>query len=481
MVKKKKVINGKEIINERKLSFFPLLLYFLLGSIIALFILVIISILKYEHKYNNRIYPGVTIDGWEVGGKNPEEVKAYFENKSEPLKKINFTLYFEDNIATISGTDLGLSFDGKLSAIQAYLIGRSGHLFSDVYQKLTALKKGLNLNSVLNIKTENIDDALISLSGNINITPQDALFQFENGKVLIFKPSTNGRRLNKEATKNKILSYIYELKKTTPVTVKGILIPLEVDIVYPKYSTDNSNNYGIRELLASGNSKFAGSIPGRIHNIELAASRIHGHLVPPGGIFSFNDALGDVSASTGFQPAYIIKDGRTVLGDGGGVCQVSTTLFRAILNSGLKVVERHPHSYRVSYYEQNSGPGLDATVYYPGYDLKFENDTANYLLIQSRFDKTDYSLIFEIFGTKDGRKVEITKPVILSQISAPPDLYQDDPTLPKGVVKQVDWRAAGAKVSLSYKVTKDDKTLSENTFYSNFQPWQAVFLRGTKE
>ena len=279
-------------------------------------------------------------------------------------------------------------------------------------------------------------------------------------------------------------SYINSLTATSAAdnsSAKEFLINLPVNELAPKIKTEDSNNFGIKELIADGKSRFLGSIPGRVHNIELAASKINGRLIPPGEIFSFNDALGDVSAATGFQPAYIIKGGRTVLGDGGGVCQVSTTLFRAALNSGLPIVERHAHSYRVSYYEQESPAGLDATVFAPSYDLKFKNDTLNYILIQAKTDLNNYSLAFELYSTKDGRQVEITKPVMYSQSSPPPDLYQDDPTLPKGVVKQVDWKAWGAKVNFDYKVTKEGQILTQKSFFSNFQPWQAVFLRGTKE
>ncbi len=135
----------------------------------------------------------------------------------------------------------------------------------------------------------------------------------------------------------------------------------------------------------------------------------------------------------------------------------------------------------MSYYEQDSLPGLDATVFAPSYDLKFKNDTPGYILIQTKTDRNNYTLTFEIYGTSDGRKAEITKPVILSQTPSPPDLYQDDPTLPKGVVKQVDWKAAGAKVSFDYKVTKGGETIFQKNFFSAYQPWQAIYLRGTRE
>src|SRR5581483_10285430 len=104
-----------------------------------------------------------------------------------------------------------------------------------------------------------------------------------------------------------------------------------------------------------------------------------------------------------------------VLGDGGGICQVSTTLFRAILSAGLPIVERHAHAYGVHYYEEDSEPGIDATVYTPTVDLKFKNDTGHYLLIQSTVDLEQLRLTYNIYGTKDDRQVTLTTPVIRSQ------------------------------------------------------------------
>ena len=146
-----------------------------------------------------------------------------------------------------------------------------------------------------------------------------------------------------------------------------ILIPAKE--ANPDYDTADVNDLGIRELIGRGTSKYAGSIASRIHNISVGTSSFDGALVEPGEVFSFNNTVGDVSTYTGYKQSYIIKDGQTVLGDGGGLCQVSTTLFRAAMDAGLPIVERRSHSYRVGYYEQDAKPGLDATVYSPTTDL----------------------------------------------------------------------------------------------------------------
>ena len=132
-------------------------------------------------------------------------------------------------------------------------------------------------------------------------------------------------------------------------------------------------------------------------------------MVEPGGTFSFVEAIGPINRANGFTAAKIISGGRTILGDGGGVCQVSTTIFRAALNSGLPIVERNAHSYRVSYYEQDAPPGLDATIYSPSVDLKFQNDTDSYILVASEYNQENATLKYTIYGQSDGRVVEVTE------------------------------------------------------------------------
>ena len=238
---------------------------------------------------------------------------------------------------------------------------------------------------------------------------------------------------------------------------------------------------GIKELIGEGVSTFVGSAAGRMFNIELASKNLNGILIAPGEIFSFNSNVGPIDYAHGFTSAYIISKGRTVLGEGGGVCQVSTTMFRAVLNSGLPVISRTAHAYRVSYYEQDMPVGFDATVYQPTVDFKFKNDTQNYILVQSEYIAKESKLYFRFYGTKDGRVVKGLSSKILSQTPPPVSLYQDDPSLPKGVTKQVDWSVWGAVVELKRVVEKDGKVVYEDTFISNYQPWRAVYLVGTVE
>ncbi|MBU0999975.1 VanW family protein [Patescibacteria group bacterium] len=313
---------------------------------------------------------------------------------------------------------------------------------------------------------------LEKIASEIDQPVKEGLFEFNptTQRVNAFQPSSEGRKLNQDKAFQLINEALSNNQK---------LVALPVSITKPKIETADINSLGIKKLLGRGISNFAGSITNRIYNIGLTASKISGVLIPPGQTFSFNQTIGDITAATGFKQAYVIKGGRTVLDDGGGVCQDSTTLFRAVLNAGLPVVKRTAHAYRVGYYEQGFPPGLDATVFYPSVDFQFNNDTPAHILIQAY--TVGNTLYVDLYGTGDNRIVNITEPVITNQTPPPPDLRQDDPTLPKGTVKQVDWSAWGANVSFKRTVVRNGETIINETWKSFFKPWQAVYLVGTKD
>ncbi|KKT34268.1 MAG: hypothetical protein UW21_C0002G0011 [Candidatus Woesebacteria bacterium GW2011_GWB1_44_11b] len=324
---------------------------------------------------------------------------------------------------------------------------------------------------------ELISQIIQEIAKGVNREPQNPVFKFDQGRVEEFAPAKNGVRVKIDESKEKFQE---SLKKLEEDQDEALAFEIPVEETPPDIKTSDINDLGIRELIGRGASTFRGSISSRIYNINLAATRLNGILVPPGETFSFNNALGDVSKLTGYREAYIIQDGKTVLGDGGGVCQVSTTLFRAVLDAGLPVIERRAHSYRVGYYEQDIGaPGLDATVYSPTTDFKFKNDTPAHILVQAYPNTKNYSLVFEFYGTSDGRISQVSKPVVYDTSPPPSDLYIDDPNLPAGTIKQIDWKAWGAKSKFSYSVTRNGETIIEKVFYSVYRPWQAKFLRGT--
>lgn len=454
------------------------LVWFCVGALLGLFFVISFSYILLQQFYQGKVLPGVTINGINLGGKSQEYVRNYFEQKNAAIGKDTFTFTYGDKYATTSAQDLQLGYNSDLLAQQAMSVGRSTDIFSNITLGFQAFLTGIPLTPSYTFSEERMRRFLDPAEKEIHVDPLDAQFQFISGRVTTFTPSRDGKDVDFTALSQSIsqrIPYLLIIGKPqdTPIT-------LPIETIQPKVTTEKANNLGIKELIGVGTSLFQHSIPSRIYNVELAASRLNGIIVPPDEEFSFDRALGDVSAFTGYKQAYVISGGHTVLGDGGGVCQVSTTMFRAILNAGLPVTERHAHDYRVGYYEEDGPPGIDATVYVPTVDLKFKNTTGHNILIQSVVDPDNLRLTFYFYGVKDGREVTMTTPVITNVQPAPPAKYQDDPTLPKGQVNQVDFAANGATVSFNRTVTQNGKEIINETYVSNYRPWQAVFLVGTQ-
>jgi vancomycin resistance protein YoaR len=200
--------------------------------------------------------------------------------------------------------------------------------------------------------------------------------------------------------------------------------------------------------------------------------------------------MGDVSLDNGFAEAMIIYGGKTIKGVGGGVCQVSTTLFRTAFFAGFPIPERHAHAYRVYYYEQlKSGAkdptlaGFDATVYFPLVDFKFTNDSPHWLLMETYFSPTSYSLTWKFYSTPDGRSVQWETTGPTNVVPAPKPVIQLNPEFSQDEIRHVDYAAEGADVTLNRTVLRDGKILFVDKFFTQYQPWADVceYGPGTKE
>lgn len=321
-----------------------------------------------------------------------------------------------------------------------------------------------------------VSEYVENLSQSIKREPQDAVFVFEGGKVLEFKPAKYGFYIDKEKLKNNIGEEFLNWEKSTEKNLVGELPLIKSEA---KIGNNEVNNLGIKELLGRGTSSFKHSSDTRNWNVEKGASIVNRILVAPGEAFSFIKNLGEVTIENGYKKAYIIRQGKTELDVGGGICQVSTTLFRAMLNAGLDITQRQAHAYRVSYYEEDTKPGFDATVFIPNPDLKFVNDTGNYVLIQSYYDGKNKKLTYEIYGTSDGRRAVIDNYKQWGAAPAPPDVWIDDPTLPAGKIVKDESRVPGLKTAFDWTVTKNGEIIHQKTFTSNYVPWAAVYRRGT--
>ena len=244
-------------------------------------------------------------------------------------------------------------------------------------------------------------------------------------------------------------------------------------------STATAADLGITELVVDARTYITGSSSERVQNIRLASAAFHGLLVAPGASLSMADVLGDISLDKGYAEALIIMGNRTIKGVGGGVCQVSTTLFRAVFFGGYQIDERYPHAYRVGYYEQgpnSPGPGLDATVFAPLVDFKFTNDSDHWLLMETYLYSN--SLEWKFYSAKDGRVVSWESTGAQNVVDAPEPLYKENPDLHEGKIKQVDYQADGADVTFTRTVLRDGQVLHNDLIRTHYLPWRAIYEYG---
>lgn len=321
---------------------------------------------------------------------------------------------------------------------------------------------------------------LSSIADSLNTSPQNARFIFnDDTRQLDLLPDGHaviGRVVNTESSTTAINQAIQNGSHNAE---------LVFDITNPPVMDDAKGaDLGITELVYAYTSYFRGSTSDRVQNIKTASSRFHGLLLAPGETLSMADVLGDITLDNGYAEAMIILGDQTIKGVGGGVCQVSTTLFRTVFYSGLEILERHSHAYRVGYYEQTASghnqdlAGLDATVFVPIVDFKFRNDTPYWLLMETYVSTSNYSLTWKFYSTKDGRTVDYSSTGLTNIVKAPDPVYRENPDLPQGTKKQVDWAVDGATVTVTRTVTKNGQVIHSDRFYTKYQAWGDVFEYG---
>ena len=330
---------------------------------------------------------------------------------------------------------------------------------------------------------QGLEQLLGEIAPLVDHSPQNARFTFDDNpgtntrQLLLEMPAQVGRKLDVSATIQAVQTGLLAGENNIGLTVNAVL---------PEVGNDaTAQSLGITELVSAETTYFRGSSEARLQNIDTSRKQFHGLLIPPNTTFSMGDVLGDISLDNGYAEALIIYNGRTITGVGGGVCQVSTTLFRTAFFGGYPIVERHAHAFRVMYYEQTSDghdwnlAGLDATVYFPLVDLKFTNDRPYWLLMETYFNRENSSLTWKFYSTKDGRIVQTQNLGLRNIVPAPETLIEENADLPAGTCRQVDYPADGANITVMREVyNSSGQTLLNDTIQTLYEPWQAVYQYG---
>jgi vancomycin resistance protein YoaR len=325
----------------------------------------------------------------------------------------------------------------------------------------------------INIDQQALSDVLSPMSPELERSAQNARFIFndETRQLDLLQPAVIGRSLDVAGSLTAIREGLIAGRHQ---------IPLAFHTTDPAVTDSaTAEQLGITENVVTVSSYFNGSSPERVQNIKTASAAFHGLLLAPGETLSMADVLGDISLDKGYAEALIIYGKQTIKGVGGGVCQVSTTLFRAAFFGGYSIVERNPHAYRVLYYEQgpnSPGPGLDATVFVPLVDFKFTNNSPYWLLMETYIYGNQ--LVWKFYSTSDGRTVDWSSTGPQNVVKAPDPVYKKNPDLPKGKIEQVDYQADGMDVTVYRTVSRDGQVIDKDTIKTHYLPWQAVYEYG---
>jgi vancomycin resistance protein YoaR len=304
------------------------------------------------------------------------------------------------------------------------------------------------------------------LARAVSKPPREVGFRITSTGAAEMIPSKDGRTLDTEATAEAFLA--------AALSTTNRVARLSVVVDEPHLTTERAKALGIKGLVGSYTTYYGGD-PNRIHNVRLVSELIDRHTIAPGATFSFNKTTGDRNAERGFLEAPVIINGELQNGIGGGVCQVSTTVFNAAYDAGLNITERHNHALYIDHYPL----GRDATVNYPDLDLEFVNDTGHWLLLETIIGPS--SLTVRLFGTPVDRRVETQATPL--RVAAPPTVKTIfDAKLYEGerVVEEAGMPSRAASVRRMV-YDKRGRLLYDTTWSSTYVSEPRVVRVGTKE
>ncbi|MBU1177155.1 VanW family protein [Patescibacteria group bacterium] len=348
---------------------------------------------------------GTTIDREKLLNKLSENVSSF------SLQSINLELIIDNPSVINNETNLANEKAQKILSKQPYqliLEDRTWTINKETLIDWIEFKPENEINSdnqILGVflNEDKIKEYLLKISYEINKPATDAQLKTSSSTAILFIPDKPGFEIKTEKTIEQINNDILALEPNK-------IINIIADKSLPKITLGETNDLGINVLIGQGVSNFYGSSKNRIHNIKTGAATLNGIIIKPNEEFSFNYFINETGPEQGYLQELVIKKDKTILEYGGGLCQVSTTIFRAAIKAGLEITQRRPHAFPVGYYNPQ---GFDATVYSPWTDLRFINNTPNHILVQSFV--SGYQLFFNFYGTNDGRKIIVKGPYVLEK------------------------------------------------------------------
>lgn len=358
----------------------------------------------------------------------------------------------------------------------------SWNIDTEFIKENLTVEKNDNNDLYFGLKAESLDDFLLSeVATELEVEAKNARFVVEeDGRVSEFEGSRPGVKLDLEATRAAVNDAIRQRGWHDEGVVKAVaVLTIQTE---PEVKTGEVNDLGIKEVLGTGVSNFAGSPTNRVKNIRNAVRKLNGILIKPDEVFSSIKYTQPYTIEGGYLPELVIKGDEIKPEIGGGLCQIGTTLFRMAMNSAMPIVERRNHSLVISYYSDpvNHLPGTDATIYDPAPDFQFKNNTGHYILLQTEIDEQKKDLIFTLWGTGDGRRGYFSHPVVHRWLSPGPTKNVETTSLPAGE-KKCQHAYRGADASFTYTIELPDGTKEEKVFESHYRALPEICLVGVEQ
>ena len=461
IVKEEKKSNSSNNVTPKKensIKHIFILLGIFLGVLISILIL-IFAIFTYYNSKKVTISQGIYISGIDVSGLSTEQAKERVNNYYNEILSKDIVLVHNDYETYIKPSEIELKFDIDSAVNYSYNIGKDGNIFSNNYAVFNALLNGVNIFPKYSLNKDSLNEILNKLSSEL----PDAVIEssyYKDGSELIITKGKDGYIVDTAKTSNNIISKINDLsfvdnkieisvqqKSPAKVDIEKIheeiykeptdahytkepyavypssngedfdisideakklldnsedefTIPLKT--LYPNVTTNDIGMDAFPDLLATFSTNYSTSNKNRTTNLKLAASKIDGCVLLPGEIFSYNEVVGERTIAAGYKEAAMYSDGEVVDGLGGGICQISTTLFNAVLLSNLKIEELYNHQFIPSYV----GAGRDATVVYGAKDFKFSNSRK--YAIKITCSVSGGVAKFNIYGVKEPNEYDVS-------------------------------------------------------------------------
>lgn len=441
------------------------LLIFTCGLILILICGGVIGAAAWEYAWQDRILPGVKLEGVNVSGFSEQAAVEKIAQFEKAFLSTPVSLVMDERKWQVSRRDLGFRLQPGDAARRAFLVGRTGPLKQRLRERWQAYRSGLVLPLGVAVDRDRAQTALNAYVKEMVSPPVDAGLSVNSRDEVTITPGKPGKVLDLQAT----LEMLGRLDR--PLDSE---IPLRIVQVQPKVQTEDVAAMKISGLLGAYTTYFDVRNVNRTYNINVAADALDNKLIKPGEVFSFNRVVGPRSKETGYREALIIVQDQFAPGIGGGVCQVSSTLYNAVLLAGLSITERSNHSLPITYVPF----GRDATVSYGWQDLKFRNNTDGYLYLRTGIKGG--GLTVKIFGNTAEKK-NITLESVVEQVIEPKVIKKEDPNLYEGKTVEERKGVKGYRVRL-YSTAADASGSKTRKLVSTdyYKPVDQIIRVGTK-